>query len=384
MRVLALIVGILCLIGVTSSVVRTLVVPRGLRSFLANTATMGTIGTFRVIGRRIKNFEARDRLLAWSGPLSILVILLVWLFSYLISYSLISYGVSTLSVADAVQETGSALVALTYIGVHRAQLTVLDMFAAVTGPIVIALLIGYLPTMYGAYNRRETDVTMLLSRAGEPNWGPTILARHAMVDTVSDLDEFFRGWERWAADISESHTNYPTLIFVRSARPLRNWLIGLLSVMDAAAMQLALTPSLPQGPARLAVRMGFVCMRDLATVLRIPFDADPDPDTEITLTFEDFLEGISKLESQGFPMDRTPEEAWPHFRGWRVNYESIAYAIAWQIDAVPAPWSGPRATGDAPIMPISPVNRQPGGSKAKGTMKFHSFVQEPDNSTSPD
>ena len=86
---------------------------------------------------------------------------------------------------------------------------------------------------------------MLDSRAGEPNWGPEILARHASVASLDNLQDLFRGWERWAADVSESHSNYPVLIFFRSQEPTRNWLIGLLSVMDSAALHLSLNPSSP-------------------------------------------------------------------------------------------------------------------------------------------
>jgi hypothetical protein len=82
------------------------------------------------------------------------------------------------------------------------------------------------------------------------------------------------------------------------------------------------------------------------------------------LTFEEFLDGIGRLQRGGFPMERTPEEAWPHFRGWRVNYESITYQLASMIDAVPAFWSGPRRGVAAPVAPHTPVNRQPGGGSA--------------------
>lgn len=365
-RVLAGLLGLVIVIGVTSSVVRTLVVPRGLHSKLAHAVLFGMLAGFRAAARLITEYERRDRFLAWAAPLSIPTTLAVWLLGYLLGYALLLYSLSDLAPAAALREAGSSLFTLGFASSDRAQLTALDLLAAATGPVVMGLLIGYLPTLYAAYNRREVDVTMLDSRAGEPNWGPEILARHASVRTLDALAGFFSQWERWSADVSESHTNYPVLIHTRSPRPYRNWLVGLVAVMDAAALQLALAPSMPQGQARIALRMGFVCLRDLADVEEIAYDPDPDPDGPIELTYDDFLVAVERLRRSGFPIERTPEEAWPHFRGWRVNYESNAYALARDIDAVPAPWTGPRRAGLPTFEPRRPRDRQPGGGVGTG------------------
>lgn len=355
------IAGVLVLLGTSSSVVRTLIVPRGLPSKLTALCTRVTFGTAQLAVRGVRDYELRDRVLAWAAPLSILVTLAAWLAGYLVAYALVLLSPPHLDLAVALREAGSSLFTLGFASTDRARLTAIDFLAAATGPVVVGLLISYLSTVYAAYNRREVEVTMLDSRAGEPNWGPVILARHASVRTIDNLRELFRGWERWAADVSESHVNYQVLVFVRSPRPGRSWLVGLLAVMDAAALQLAVAPSLPQGEARIAVRMGFSCLRDLADVFRIPYDADPDPDGELSLTFAEFEQAYDRIVAAGFPVERTAAEAWPHFRGWRVNYEALAYAIAWKIDAVPAPWSGPRRFTTSPMEPRTPVNREPGG-----------------------
>jgi hypothetical protein len=362
-RALAVVLGIVVVVGVTSSVVRTLVVPRVLKSKLTETTLQATLAPFRWVAHRSNRYETRDRVLAWAGPLSIVVTLLVWLAGYLLGYAAILYGLSALSPTTALREAGSSLLTLGFASTDRSQLTMVDFIAAATGPIVIGLLIGYLPTLYGAYNRRETEVTRLESRAGEPNWGPEILARHGNVGAVANLDDLFLDWERWSADLSESHTNYPVLVWIRSARPWRHWLIGQIAVMDAAALQLALAPSLPQGRARICLRMGFVTLRDLAGVTGIAFDPDPNPDDPITLSFDEFVAGVERATTLGYPAERTAEEAWPHFRGWRVNYESVGYALADLLDAPPALWTGPRRGGLAPVAPHAPVNRQPGQSR---------------------
>lgn len=366
-RIVAAILGVLLLVAITSSVVRTMVVPRRMRSRIASTTLSATIAPFRWLARRSDDYLVRDRILAWAGPLSIVSTLIVWLLGYLLAYGLLLFGVSTLSFVDAVREAGSSLFTLGFASSSRSQLTGIDFMAAATGPIVIGLLIGYLSTLYAAYNRREVEVTMLEARASEPNWGPEILARHAAISTVANVEDLFRQWERWAADVSESHTNYPVLMYVRSSRPMRHWLIGLLAVMDAAAMYLALAPDLPEGHARIAVRQGFVALRDLADVVGIPYDSDPSPDSPLELPEEEFAGAAAYVVARGFPATRDFAEAWPHFRGWRVNYESIAYALADRLDAPPALWSGPRHGGvGSPLAPHRPVDRRPKGTAGPG------------------
>jgi hypothetical protein len=158
----------------------------------------------------------------------------------------------------------------------------------------------------------------------------------------------------------ESHTTYTVLLWFRSPHPLRSWVLGLLAVMDSAALYASLAPSTVPAEARLCLRMGFTCLRNIAEVLQIPYDPDPFPDDPIQLTYEEFLGGVARVRELGFPMERTAEEAWPHFRGWRVNYESIAYALADAVVAPPGPWSGPRShlPGMA-IVPQRPANRRP-------------------------
>jgi hypothetical protein len=175
---------------------------------------------------------------------------------------------------------------------------------------------------------------------------------------MGNLPAFYREWEYWAADLAESHTTYPVLINFRSPHPLRSWVLAVIAVLDAAALQLALNPDTAPTDARLCLRMGFVALRDIASVLNIPFDPDPRPDAPVQLTYEEFLDGVQRLEEVGYAIERTAEEAWPHFRGWRVNYEAIGYALAEYTVVAPGPWSGPRRRGGA-IEPKRPLDRTP-------------------------
>lgn len=356
MRILALVCGVLLWIVASSSVMRTLVYSRG-SSGLNRLKNRLLLGGFRAMSRG--SYERRDAVLSWLAPVAILTSLIMWLVMYLLAYGLMLYGTTSLPFTTQLREAGSSLFTLGFASNDRVTLTALDFVAAATGPIVIGLLIGYLPTFYSAYQGREVEATLLLARGGEPNWAPELLRRHALVRNVDRLDTLWPAWERWAAQVSESHTNFPVLIHMRSARPYRNWLISLLCVMDTAAMHLALNPGQPQGAARVSLRQGIVCMQELCKVLQIPFDTDPMPDKTSDVTLEDWQVACDLIGSAGYEWEVPPEEAYKHFRGWRANYEDMAYALASEIDAVPAPWSGPRRPELAVIYPDRLPNRRP-------------------------
>jgi hypothetical protein len=105
--------------------------------------------------------------------------------------------------------------------------------------------------------------------------------------------------------------------------------------------------------------MGFTALRQMGRAVGIDVDHDPDPDTQTQLTFEEFETAVQRLNDVGFEVERTAEEAWPHFRGWRVNYEGVALALARATNAPPALWSGPRRWPSTPIPPSRPQNRRP-------------------------
>ncbi len=341
-----------------SSVIRTLVVPRATSSWLARNVAVLVRRPILALARQTDDYEVRDRLLAPLPPVVLLMQLISWISLFILAFALMLWP-TLHSFPQSLKASGSDIFTLGYVPATGLGATVVSFLAGASGVVVIALQVGYLPTIYGAFNRRETLVTLLQSRAGEPAWGPELLARHQIVGSIGNLPGFYADWERWAADVTESHTNYPALIFFRSPHPRRNWVVGLLAVLDSAAIYLAACPTTAPLEARMCLRMGFTCLRDIAKVLRIDFDEDPRPDASIQLTYEEFEAGIARLTAVGFEMERSAEEAWPHFRGWRVNYEPQAYAIARAVDAVPSLWSGTRWRSLPPISPIRPPNRTP-------------------------
>ena len=359
---IAFAVGSVLLVTTWMSVIGTLIVPRSLRSRLSSFSADITIGGFLLLTKPFKSYPARERVLAWQAPMSLFVRLLMWVVLFYVSYTLMLLPFVNGNMLTAFDEAGSAIFTLGYAAPNRLGNTVLVYAAAYTGLVVIALQIGYLPTLYSAFNKREAEVTLLVSRAGSPSWGPELLARTrfglATVDGTTELGELYRSWERWAAEVAESHSTYLTLCYLRSPATYSNWLISLLSVMDAAALQLSVSPSTaPNLRARLLLRMGFTCMNQIARALSIPVNDDADPDTPIDLTFEEFASAFEMLRSIDYPVEGTAEQAWPHFRGWRVNYEHAAYQLAYTIDAPPAMWSGVRRFAGTPMKPFRPTNR---------------------------
>jgi hypothetical protein len=362
LRWVGFVAGIALILWTGAGVVRTLIVPRGLQSRLPRILSRSLQKGFLFIARRFDIYEARDRVLAFQAPSFLLALLATWVAFFLLGYALMLWPMVG-SFPTALLESGSSLFTLGFAATRSTGPTIIHFAAAGTGLVIIALLIGYLPTLYGAFNRREIAVTTLQSRAGAPAWGPELLWRYNNVGLLPVLNELYAEWERWAADVAETHTNYPALIFFRSPHPLRSWVLGLLAVMDSAAMCLALAPSLAPVEARLCLRMGFICFRDIAEFLRIPYDPDPLPDEPIELTFEEFASGAKRLKDSGFPLERSFEDAWPHFRGWRVNYEGVAYRLADVVSAAPGPWSGPRThMPGMQIVPQRPANRTPENS----------------------
>jgi len=357
-RILASVVGGVLLIGTSISVLKTLVMPGGRIGPAYKTVGVAVDGVFRLAVRRVPRFERRDRVLAFQAPVVLAGLLISWLVGYLVGFGLVLWPVVG-GLAAALRESGSSLFTLGFASTNRGGPTAIDFLAGADGLIVVALQIAYLPTLYAAFNRRETEVTLMAVRAGKPAWGPELLARSSFTITSEDLPSFYRQWERWAADVAESHSSYPILLRFRSTHPMASWLIALLAVMDSAALFSAVAPDEVPVQGRLCLAMGFRCLRQLADTLGWPYDEDPRPDAGIALTRQEFDQGIQRLQSVGFHMQRTPDEAWPHFQGWRVNYESIAYRLAYALDVVPAAWSGPRRSGEPPAAPQLVINRTP-------------------------
>src|SRR5580692_6377499 len=360
-RSVAAVIGGLLVLTVWANVIKTLVVPRPLTHGLAIRVTRTVNRIFRLTADRTADYQARDRVRSGQASAILLASLGAWLGTALIGFWLLMWPLVRGGIAAAFSTAGSSMFTLGFDEPAGAPPSVLVFAAAVTGSVIITLQIAYLPTLYAAFNRRETEVALLNARAGVPSWGPELLARthYALGSGMSTLDtmpELYALWERWSADIAESHTTYLQLVRFRSPGALSSWVTALLAVLDSAAMFLAVSPeAAPEVPARLCLRSGFLCFVRIANAMGFDIPEEPDPDAGISVTYEEFLVAIARMREVDFPIEREPELAWPEFVGWRVNYERAAFALAAAIDAPPAMWSGPRDRPTAAIPPIRPA-----------------------------
>jgi hypothetical protein len=359
-RVAAGVIGALVVLITAWSVLGTLVVPRRIRSRVPRAVFLVLRSVFRFLADRSSSYEGQDRILALQAPVQLIAQVVAWLALYELGFGLLMWSVNGDGLGYAMEQAGSALCTLGYLVPRTSGAQALSPLAALAGLGTVALQIGYLPTLYAAFNRREGLITMLDSRAGVPSWGPELLARThyglgSGVSAVGELPGLFEAWEQWSADVSESHTTYVTLIWFRSPRPLSSWVTAQLAILDAAALYLAL---LPEGSdliqARLCLRGGFTCLGNVARAIGTPIPIDADPSDGISLSYDDFVEAIERLRRVDYPIERPIAEAWTDFLGWRVNYEAAAYALALATEAPPALWSGPRRRQVEQIAPLRP------------------------------
>jgi hypothetical protein len=361
--------GALLVLSGWQSVIGTLIVPRPLASWLTRMADRVVDAAYQVVTLRVTDYKHRDRILATQAAAILLTQLVGWLALFVAGYTLVLWPGNGRSITNALTDAGSSIFTLGFAAPRGTAPAAIVFLAAATGMVVVALQVGYLPTLYAAFNRRETEVALLVSRSGAPSWGPELLARtyYALGTGVSSIDtlpELYRTWERWAADVAESHTTYLPLVRFRSPLPYSSWVISLLAVLDSAALILVLAPEqAPVVAARLCLRGGFSCLGRVARAMGLDVPEEANPDDGISLTYEEFLTAISRIEEVGFNVTREAADAWPDFVGWRVNYERAAYQIAEALDAVPALWSGPRRQGEAEM----PPRRPPSGRQRPGT-----------------
>ena len=219
LRIIAFTLGTLLVLFTLLSAIRTLVIPRA----MPDRITAITLGIIRWILniplRRATAYQSRDRIMTYYAPLALLALLPVWLFLVTLGYTGIFWGLGVTDWYEAFLLSGSSLLTLGFAKADNLLQLGLVYTEATIGLLLIALLIAYLPTMYAAFQRRESAVSLLEVRAGDPPSAVEMLLRFNRIHGLSRLHETWETWEKWFVDLQESHTSLAMLVFFRSPQP---------------------------------------------------------------------------------------------------------------------------------------------------------------------
>src|SRR4029077_13121479 len=142
-------------------------------------------------------------------------------------------------------------------------------------------------------------VARLASRAGTPPDAVELLIRYHSINWLDDLPSLWAEWESWFSELSETHTTFSILAFFRSPNPHRSWVTSAGAVLDAAAFAQS-TLMVPWSPqAGLCIRAGYLALREIAGISRIPYDPDPAPDDAISIAKAEFMDAYERIGGAG-------------------------------------------------------------------------------------
>jgi hypothetical protein len=334
--------GVILLLLVLDSALRTFVLPRGEAPTMTRAVFIGVRWVFNRIAGMFHTYDGRDRVMALYAPIGLFVLPLVWLLVSIFAFTAMFHALGVSGFVRAFEMSGSSLPTLGFVRPPDLATSILAFVEAILGLAVLALLISYLPTIYGAFSRREVLVAQLASYA-EPPSGVQILIRAHQMERFSLLDSLWVSWQQWFAEVEETHTSLGVLSFFRSPLARRSWITAAGAILDAASLRQAAL-DLPFDPeAGLCIRGGFVALREIGGYFDVPFDPDATYEDPISITKEEFLDACDELVTAGLPVREDREDAWKQFRGWRVNYDSVLVGLAGFLMAPYAPWSSDRS-----------------------------------------
>jgi hypothetical protein len=254
------------------------------------------------------------------------------------------WGLGVAPLRDAFRLSGSSLFTLGFAAPGDLPTTALVFTEAGFGIGLLALLITYLPSMYSAFSRRESQVSLVAIFAGQPPSAIELILRFFRLADIDRLDaQLWIPWTSWFVEVEETHTSLSALPFFRSNQPDRSWITAAGVVLDSASL-LASAVDVPRSPpAELCIRSGYLALRSIAAFFGFPFDPDPRPDDPISVTRDEFDAAYDQLAAQGVPMRRDRDQAWRDFAGWRVNYDVVLVSLAGFLMAPYAPWVSDRS-----------------------------------------
>ena len=253
--ILAAIFGVVIICVVLLDAFETVVLPRRVTRHFKLTAWFyrRTWIPWRGLARRIRTFSRQQSFLGYFGPLSLITLLVFWATTLILGFALVQYGIGEheqlsgepITFGRLVYHSGQTFFTLGYGDIlpTSSAARALSVIEAGMGFAFLGVVIGYLPVVYGSFSRREIQISMLDARAGSPPTASELLVRLAgssenpAIDQLV-LDGVLRDWERWAAELLESHISYPVLSFFRSQHSNQSWLGALLTMLDVTSLLL--------------------------------------------------------------------------------------------------------------------------------------------------
>ena len=328
---------------VLASATRTFVLPRSARDKITRQVFVMTRRLFNVRLKHAVTYEQRDSIMAFYAPTSLLLLPVVWVSLVLVGYMLMYWATGVEPLINAFRLSGSSLLTLGFQTSDSVGEMILMFSEAVLGLTLVALLIAYLPTIYSAFSKREQTVSMLEVRAGSPPSPVEMFKRMKRIDRFDELPRLWEVWESWFTELDETHTSLAVLPFFRSPQPHRSWITAAGAVLDSAALYMAALELPDKAHAPLTLRAGYIALRHISDYFGIPYDADPKPDSIISVSRMEFEAVLDEMVATGIAVKADRDQAWKDFVGWRVNYDTVLLALAALFMAPYAPWSSDRS-----------------------------------------
>nr|NIV15220.1 hypothetical protein [Fodinibius sp.] len=285
-KIISLIFGIFIILINLFSAMRTFVLPRAAQDPITRFVFKMILWGFKLMSNLFKTYQQKDKIMAVYAPVALLAMPPTWLFLISIGFAFVYYSLGAKDLISAFTISGSSLLTLGFAKSDN-LFPLLEFTQATIGPLLIALLISYLPTMYSAFHSREMSVNRLSVRAGIPPSPVQLLMRFHRLNRLDDLGKFWEEWETWFASLEESHTSLAALVYFRSPQPEESWVNAAGTILDAAALRLSsldlpydLKGSyLPDGSefpsdaqAAITIRAGFIALRRIADFFKVKYN----------------------------------------------------------------------------------------------------------------
>ena len=338
-HVVAFAAGVALVARTLLSAIKTFILPRGARDTIVGFVFRELRRIFNRLAPKRLPYRERDRIFAYYAPVALAVLAASWLLLVLFGFAAMYWGLGGHTPGGAIRLSGSSLLTLGFAAPTGGLETALTFAEAITGLGLAALLIGYLPTMYAAFARRELQVNLLEVQADRPASAVAWFKRAQRLGRWETLHEDWIRWETWFADVEESHTTLSAVAFYRSQQPEHSWIVAAGAVLDAAALSRSLLAIPKDVQADLTLRAGYICLRRIADFFGIKYDPSPARTDPTSVTREKFDTAAAELETAGLPLRADRDAAFEDFNGWRVNYDRPLLALSRLILAPEARWN---------------------------------------------